>query len=303
MFRSKQDQLASITIGRQNFKNWDFYVTTFPGHLRLRGRDKRRIIDTMPDGPIGDVQFSMTKTGKLYMHVPVYTPKRSLNPEVQGHLVSLDPGSNPYMTYYSPTRMETGSFGTQKDVNEFRYLQKKIDRINSIMEPQNGNADYMLLRIRRRLRLKTFAIYERSHNLAKDAIDKTINFLTTRFQYVHASEFDLARMVLRETPGDEIRPPTRRNLRKQAVRDLYGWLHYPFKVLLKKKMEVIENLVVELHSEAHTTCACDACGHPNYTVGGNKTFCCLRCPHVAHRDVHAARGHSLRNCVARYTLY
>ena len=305
-FRSKFDDVKSINIDTQNFckkdgKRWQFYVTTFPGVLKVRDRDRRRVIDTMPDGPIRSVRISMTRTGKVYMHIQIHKHLKEISEPAKNHLVSLDPGSNPFMTYYSPTKHIVGSFGTLTDVERFRKLQKRVDAINSITDRKNGDAPWITPKNRKRMRLKGLRMRERANNLAKDAKDKVTNFLTAHFQYIHSSPFELSRMCLRVDDTAINAPPRRRIIRKQTVRDLHGWLHYPFKETLKHKVNLIKGLVVEFNSEAHTTKCCDSCGASN-EVGSKKLFVCSACEHTLHRDVHGARNHALRNCVGRYTL-
>ncbi len=307
-FRSKYDDVKSINIDTQNFckhkdKRWQFYVTSFKGPLKMRSKDQRRIFDTMPDGPVRSVRISMTRSGKVYMHIPIYKPIKPILKESEGHLVSLDPGSNPFMTYYSPTKHIVGSFGTLPDVERFRRMQKAVDRINSVTDKNNGSAAWINSKKRKRMRMKGLRIRERANNLAKDAVAKVTNFLSTNFQYIHASPFELSRMCLRldDTNSTLNQPPKRRRIRKQTVRDLHGWLHYPFKETLKHKTTLLKGLVVEFHSEAHTTKTCDSCGDLN-DVGAKKLFVCKSCNHTLHRDVHGARNHALRNCVGRYTL-
>lgn len=306
-FRSKFDDIKSINIDTQNFckkpgKRWQFYVTLFPGCLRIRGRDQRRILDAHPEGPSRSVRLSMTRTGKVYMHVPIYVPRKPLNDDAKGHLVSLDPGSNPFMTYYSPTRQSTGSFGTLPDVERFRGMQRAVDKLNSITDRNNGTAAWITERKRSSLRIRGIRIREKARNLAKDATAKVTDFLTSNFQYIHASPFELSRMCLRLDDTIMNSTPRKRLIRKQTVRDLQGWLHYPFKETLKHKMEKIVGLVVEFASEAHTTKTCDSCGAEKENVGGAKKFTCDSCGHSVHRDVHGARNHALRNCVGRYLL-
>jgi len=306
-FRSKFDNVKSINIDTQNFnkkqgKRWQFYITLFPGCLRIRGRDQRRILDAHPEGPIRSVRLSMTRTGKIYMHIPIYIPKKPLNDNAKGHLVSLDPGSNPFMTYYSPTRQETGSFGTLPDVEKFRHMQKAVDSLNSVTDKNNGTAPWLPDKKRASLRMKGLRIREKANNLAKDAIAKITNFLAANFQFIHASHFEVSRMSLRVDDTAANMAPRRRLIRKQTVRDLQGWLHYPFKETLKHKMERVDGLVVEFASEAHTTKTCDSCGVEKENVGGAKKFTCDSCGHSVHRDVHGARNHALRNCVGRYTI-
>ncbi|KAJ3157178.1 hypothetical protein HDU89_002590 [Geranomyces variabilis] len=108
-FRSARAPVCSITIPPQNWskqpdRRWQCYVTTLEneGKLRVRKRDQRRVLDMYPEGPVREVKI-VQRAGKWYMHVPVYKAIEALPADAEGHLVSLDPGSNPFMTYYSPT--------------------------------------------------------------------------------------------------------------------------------------------------------------------------------------------------------
>jgi hypothetical protein len=60
-FRSIGDEFKSIVVDVQNFskrkgRRWDFYTTTFPGSLKVRERDRIRVMEKMPDGPIRAVR-------------------------------------------------------------------------------------------------------------------------------------------------------------------------------------------------------------------------------------------------------
>ncbi|KAJ3267535.1 hypothetical protein HK104_005794, partial [Borealophlyctis nickersoniae] len=210
-FRSaKNPHAASVTIPTANFSRraghrWDFYTTTLPngGHVRFHQRDIRRIISTHPDGPPRAVKLTMTKTGRFFMHVPLYVQKRQVSPEAQGHLVTLDPGSNPYMTYYSPTVMLTGSFGTTLDLQTtFRPLQKRLDSLHSLLVKalaDDDDAPYLPPNIRHRLRLRRLRIHEKVRDRTTECINKIVLHLTNGYQYIHGSIFEVENMVKRPT--------------------------------------------------------------------------------------------------------
>ncbi len=94
----------------------------------------------------------------------------------------------------------------------------------------------------------------------------------------------------------------KRKITRQTVRDIHGWLHYPFKQALLHKQSLINGLKVEIISEHLTTKVCDNCGEINNSIGGKKHFKCDYCEHNVNRDVHGARNSCLRNCVGRYNI-
>ncbi|KAJ3293595.1 hypothetical protein HK104_004347 [Borealophlyctis nickersoniae] len=168
-FRSLKDRRpSSITIQSQNFSTGqghrcDFYTTLLPGggRLRFNNRDRRRIVDTNPEGPPRAVKMTMTRTGRFFLQVPLYVPKKQVRPEAIGRLVPLDPGSKPFLTYYSPTAMVTGSFGTSTDLETTVYpYQQRVDRISHLLS-NSQNGPYLTPRTRKRLTLRRLRINEK----------------------------------------------------------------------------------------------------------------------------------------------
>ncbi|KAI8823371.1 uncharacterized protein EV422DRAFT_576950 [Fimicolochytrium jonesii] len=121
-FRSVKHPYWSITVPPQNWskkvgKRWQCYITQLPdeGKLRVRTRDQKRVLNRYPNGPDREVKIVHTAAPATY---------EDLNPDARGHLAALDPGSNPFVNYYSPTRMQAGSFGTADDLNRLRRPSK-----------------------------------------------------------------------------------------------------------------------------------------------------------------------------------
>ncbi len=309
-FRSVKNQSPSaMTIPTANFskisgKRWCFYVNSLPGKgtLRFNKRDIKRILAQNPDGPAMAVKLTMTRTGRFYMHAPLYVKKQSVPARNIGHLVAQDPGSNPYMTYYSPTRMVTGSFGTTADVlSIFRTAQNKYDKLSSTLDKNNADADWLPVDKRRKLRLRRLRIQEKVRNRVQECINKITKYFTDNYQFIHGSIFEVARMVERR-PDKLVNGVTvkgKRKVARRTCRDMLTWQHGPLKQAMKGKAELIEGLVVELRGEAYTTMTCGFCGQLN-NVGSAKVYKCKRCRYQVHRDVGGARGHALKNCVGKY---
>ncbi len=298
-----------MTIPTANFskiagKRWCFYVNSLPekGMLRFHKRDMKRIIERNPDGPAMAVKLTMTRTGRFYMHAPLYVKKQSVPARNVGHLVAQDPGSNPYMTYYSPTRMVTGSFGTTIDVlSIFRTAQDKCDKLSSLLDPQNASADWLPVDKRRKLRLRRLRMQEKVRNRVQESINKITKYFTDNYQFIHGSIFEVARMVERR-PDKVVKGVTvkgKRKVARRTCRDMLTWRHGPLKQAMKSKAELIDGLVVELGGEAYTTMSCGFCGQLN-NVGSAKVYKCKRCQYQVHRDVGGARNHALKNCVGKY---
>ena len=292
-FRSKKVGEPSITIPTQNFSKqtgcrWDFYTSIFPGKLKFRKRDVSRVINQHPEGPIRDVKISVTRTGKHYLHVPVYVLKTAVKASNIGHLVAQDPGANPFMNYYSPTRLIAGSFGLKTDLARIHQKQSTYDRLTSRLNA--GNAHYLQHGKRTKLLRRRLLLKEKVRNLSRECVNKTVLYFTSNYQYIHGSIFPVADMVERN-PGARIQSCTRR--------DLLTWRHGPYKTALKNKEEGILGLVVGLHDEAYTTKTCGRCGN-RYNVGGSKLYHCPNCGYTVHRDVNGARNQALKNCVGRY---
>lgn len=293
-FRSKKYGEPAITIPTKSYskvsgQRWMFYVLKFPGQLKFRRRDVRRVLEKNVEGPVGDTKIRVTRTGKYYLHVPIYVKKTTVLPENIGHLASYDPGANPFITYYSPTRYVAGSFGLGVDVKQrINVYQSKYDRLSSRLDADN--APYLQHGKRRKILRRRLLLQEKVRNLTRECIHKIILYLTSNYQYIHGSIFPVANMVERH-PGARIGRTTRRNL--------LTWHHGPFKTLLMEKAEQIEGLRVALDDEAYTTKTCGRCGD-RYDVGGSKLYSCPLCGYTVHRDVNGARNQALKNCVGKY---
>jgi putative transposase len=293
-FRAKKGGEPAITIPSANFskqpdRRWDFYTSTFPGALKFKSRDVTRIIDRHPDGPPRDVKLTVTRTGKYYMHVPIYVNTTTVPPRNVGHLVAQDPGGNPFMNYYSPTRCVAGSLGLDVDLHRIHRKQQTYDRLSSRLHADN--ADYLPTSQRRRLLRRRLLLQEKVRNLSRECVNKTVLYFVNNYQYIHGSIFPVGDMVERQ-PGSHIRSRTRR--------DLLTWRHGPFKTALKHKEEQIIGLLVRLDDEAYTTQTCGRCGN-RYKLGGSKIYHCKVCGYVVHRDINGARNQALKNCVGGYT--
>ena len=226
--------------------------------------------------------------------------KQQVSDNSIGHLVSLDPGSNPFMTYYSPTKMITGSFGTTEDLNNLRKFQQRYDTTCSLLSADSS--PWLPPKDRKRVVTKKLRLYEKVRNRVNECVNKVTKFLVDGFQFIHGSIFEVAQIVERPTfinsEGEQRKGKGR--LRSQTRRDILTWRHAPFKKALLNKMELYGgSLVVELSDEAYTTKTCGRCGHQN-DVGGSKSYCCKNCGYRVHRDVQGARNHSLKNCVGKY---
>jgi len=293
-FRSKKYGEPAITIptkafSKQSGRRWEFYVSKFPGKLKFRQRDVRRVLDRNADGPVGDTKLRVTRTGKYYLHVPIYVKKTTVSPENMGHFASYDPGASPFITYYSPTRFVAGSFGLGIDVQQrINVLQSKYNRFSSRLTAEN--ASYLRHGKRRKLLRRRLLLQEKVRNLTRECIHKIILYLTSNYHFIHGSTFGVANMVERR-PGSRIGRTTRRTL--------LTWHHGPLKTLLLEKAEQIEGLRVGLHDEAYTTKTCGSCGH-RHNIGGSKLFHCPSCGYTVHRDVNGARNQALKNCVGNY---
>lgn len=314
-FMCKGKSETTVTIDTQNFSKkkgdkWKFYITSFPQcpslHSWMRKKDRLWMETEFPNGPIREVKISMTTLDSFYMIVPFYKSKKAQVSYAKSHLVAFDPGSNPFMTYYSPTRQVTGSYGTEKDVMIFRKHQGEIDKIKSVistLKKELSKFDRKKMRKIKRLIRKGKYINRKAHNLAMDAIHKIVNKVSMEYQYVHTSPFNTKNMM-KKNQVSSTGEKRKRRIRKQTVRDLQGWLHYRFKQVLLHKEAMTTGMKVEILSEYLTTKSCDKCGELKENIGGNKIFKCsnIQCGHIVNRDVHGARNHALRNCVGRYTL-
>ena len=90
---------------------------------------------------------------------------------------------------------------------------------------------------------------------------------------------------------------TNRAIGKETVRKMLGWSHYAFKVLLKHKMAMNGNKLIEC-TEEYTSKTCTRCGRINHLLGASKTFKCpyTDCQIKIDRDVGAARNIYVKNC-------
>ena len=88
----------------------------------------------------------------------------------------------------------------------------------------------------------------------------------------------------------------RRVLTRQAVRDLYTWAHYRFKMRLINKTRQYQHCKIVLCDEHYTSKTCGECGNLHHGLGGNKNFHCPdpECDAQMDRDFNAARNILLR---------
>ena len=288
-FKSKRKTITeTFCIPTQNFskkqnERWRFFVSTFPGTLKIRKKD-RRLLDQYPDGPVREVKITRHRTNVYHMKIPVYLRKLEIPEENRGHLVSQDPGSNPFMTYYSPTRMICGSFGIQKDLDRLHELERRSDYIKS-------KRNVTTRKEKKKFRKSHLRLTRKITNLGLECARKVINYMINNYQYIHASIYEVSKMLQKKPKG-------KNRVNSTTRRDQSAWQHYSYKRLLSEKMELIKGLVVEFSDEAYTTKQCDSCGCIQNVNG--KLFKCVKCCYTVNRDVHGARGHALKNCVGKY---
>ena len=192
--------------------------------------------------------------------------------------------------------MTTESFGTSNDLEVLRDLQRRHDKTCSFLD--SDKSPWLPQVDRRRVQMSKLRILEKIRNRVKECVSKVTKYLVDNYQYIHASTFEVAQMVVRptyETEDGSIRRG-RGRLHPQTRRDLLMWRHGPFKAALQAKMELYDN---SIFGESYTTKTCSRCGLLN-DVGGSKACKCTRCDYQVHRDVNGARNHSLKNCVANY---
>ncbi|MCP3665417.1 MAG: transposase [Gammaproteobacteria bacterium] len=131
-------------------------------------------------------------------------------------------------------------------------------------------------------------VYHRSLRKIKDKIKechrKLALFLCENYRVVMIPKFEVSRMVKRAN----------RKLLSKTVRQMCSWSHFAFRQALKAKAETCPWVTVVEVDEAYTSKTCEECGHLHQKLGGNKTFKCPNCNHVADRDLHAARNILLR---------
>ncbi|KAI9101014.1 hypothetical protein DFS34DRAFT_591932 [Phlyctochytrium arcticum] len=155
--QSKTRDLRPSLSQLKTFPKSLVYDGIYQERLRFHKRDMRRIMQRYPDGPPQSVKITMTKAGRFFLHAPLYVQKKEVSPQAQGHSVALDPGSNPYVTYYSPIAMVVGSFGTNVDLRKtFRPYQDQLDRITSFLGDKGDDGLYLPPNTGRRLNLRRF---------------------------------------------------------------------------------------------------------------------------------------------------
>ena len=226
------------------------------------------------------------RSNNFYMIATLDVPKpRDPDPLWQEkRLVSLDPGSKTFQTYYSPD-------GTHGDllVGMDAYVHRQNERIADVtrdIQQLKKDKDLPSCVRQRRISHRSKLLKRlrcKIENWRMNVHYGAANFLLREYDVIFLPEFKTSRMVVRST----------RNIPKSVVKSLYGLAHYQFKMRLKSKAEMYAGRHVVDIKEPGTSKTCGACGHWNATLGGKRLYDCDNCGIRIDRDVNGARNNLL----------
>lgn len=225
------------------------------------------------------------KYGSWYLHIPYIRQKQRVEPGYNEDDITIcgsDPGFKTFNSFYS--NKDSGKI--QQDTR-FKYIRKQLDYYNTLFYGKKKNNIYTSQphRIKyKKFKYKTNLLYRKQSNLADDMHYKTINFYTSRYNYILLPSFETQDMVQGYI------------LSKETKREASQLQHYRFKQRLQSACSQMKYCKVLIVSEAWTSKTCGNCGTIKHELTlKDRVFHCNHCHITVDRDVHAARNIILRN--------
>lgn len=270
-FRTRKDKTQALELNARDFKSTNGVVKRLVALLRTK-------TENLPSEVECAVRVQMDTLGRIFLCFvrEVVTRCESQAPSVDGAFHStaiLDPGVRTFQAIYDCDGQ--GIEWGKADMATIFKLCREADGIQSRIS--RTRATYSLRRAYHRVLRKIKDKIRECHR-------KLALFLCENFRVVMIPEFETSRMIKKRN----------RKLRSKTVRQMCCWSHYSFRQALKEKAELFPWVKVVVVDEAYTSKTCEECGHIHRKLGGNKTFKCPECGHVADRDLHAARNILLR---------
>lgn len=279
-FRSKRDSSRVLVIHSKHYKSAGVFCMKTFGDLPFRSRER------LPDQLDHDSKLQLTRTGKLYLLVPVSLPsqikKRQEWTIDKSPVVAIDPGVRTFGTCYD------GSYVTEWGKDGMN----KIYRLGLVMDELKGKiAKSKNKRRRRNLEMALWRRRERKANLIRDFHYRFAHWLAMNYELILFPVYDTKSMVSKHPS-----PGKRRTINSKTVRNMMNWCPATFRDILMRVSSQYKKCTVEIVSEAFTSKTCGECGDLDLTLGGKKEFRCKnpRCGFAWDRDTNASRNILLR---------
>lgn len=208
--------------------------------------------------------------GSWYMIIP-YIRKPKYEPEQRNTIVGLDPGIKTFQTFFSENM-----HGKLQQTTRFKTIRHVLDRYHELYK--NKKIKYC------KFKFKTNQLYRKQINLARQIHYETINFLTSRYNWVLLPSFNTHDMIRGY------------GMSKETKRETSQLQHYKFQQRLLSHCASMKNCKVLIVSEAYTSKTCGRCGHlKNNLTLKDRIYKCSHCGLHIDRDVNGSRNVVLRN--------
>ena len=208
--------------------------------------------------------------GSWYMIIP-YIRKPKYEPEQRNTIVGLDPGIKTFQTFFSENM-----HGKLQQTTKFKTIRHVLDRYHELYK--NKKIKYC------KFKFKTNQLYRKQSNLARQIHYETINFLTSRYNWVLLPSFNTHDMVRGY------------GMSKETKRETSQLQHYKFQQRLLSHCASMKNCKVLIVSEAYTSKTCGRCGHlKNNLTLKDRIYKCSHCGLHIDRDINGSRNVVLRN--------
>lgn len=233
----------------------------------------------------------------IILKVPTYVDK--IIKENKKPLVSLDPGENIFITYYSPEQY--GVFGY--DMRYFLLREReKIKKYQKILSKKRNKKNKPIRKDK--IKKKINSIYNNIKNKVKELHNKTALFLCKKYDRILIPKFETQKMIGKQGIKQKVEKiKNDKNefkklnkivrLSKNVKYVLNQLSHYKFRQHLKNKSIEHGCQLVEC-TEEYTSMCCGSCGHcsKNYK---ERIKTCSKCKKKNHRDVNGARNIFIKN--------
>ena len=216
-----------------------------------------------------EIKIMKLRTGRWYLLVP--QEKEVISSDNQGAIISLDPGVRTFQTGYSPNG-HIIKFG-DGDIKIIRNYMLKTDKLQSKITTIKGHKRHRYQKAFRKRLLKVT-------NRIKDCHRKIVKYLVENYDTIIIPKFHVKEMCKRD----------KRRIESSTVRNMLGWSHYKFRMMLISKILENKKKKVLFPSEEYTSKTCTRCGEIKRNLGSAKVYKCLKCDLEIDRDVNGSRN-------------
>ena len=153
-----------------------------------------------------------------------------------------------------------------------KYLLK-TDKFQSIMTTIKGHKKH-------RYRKAYLKRLRNVRNRIMDCHRKVVKYLVDNYDVIILPIFHSKEMSKKDN----------RKINSTTVRNMMGWSHYKFRMMLISKVLEYNNKYILFPSEEYTSKTCTNCGVIKNNLGGAKVLNCSRCGLKIDRDVNGSRN-------------